>query len=238
MMSYLNTHYSSKMPDSVTPPENYPPGLTTAYVRVSKVDQDTEHQIRRYMAQGIPADLIFIDQGTSGGKHPMKRTQFRRLYDLVEKGLVATIYVSELTRLGRDTLSTLEVLINLWTRDVTVHALNEYDEKVLSADLIYRPILISALSLSGDIERRHNQERTRIALETARLRGVHIGRKKIKVDRKKLEGDMKKYGISMTMAAKINGIKPSTLTRAKKEWREEDATIAGTPQPSPGEHPA
>jgi DNA invertase Pin-like site-specific DNA recombinase len=182
---------------------------------------------------GIPEGLIFIDAGTSGAKHHMKRPQFRQMNALVEGGDVGTLWVSELTRLGRDTLGTIECLISLWNRGVTVHALNEYDEKVLSADPIYRPILISALSLSGDLERRHNMERTRIALETARLRGVKVGRPKINVPRKKLEADMQKYGVSMNVAAKINGIKPSTLSRARKEWKEEDsARSAGTSQPS------
>lgn len=215
----------SENPDSRNPEKDTSDKLTVAYVRVSKMDQDSEHQTRRYLAMGIPLDLIFIDQGTSGAKHHMKRPQFRRLNDLVEKGAVGELWVSELTRLGRDTLSTIEVLIALWNREVTVHALNADDERVLSIDPIYRTLLISALSLSGDLERRHNMERTRIAIETARLRGVKLGRPEIEINWKKIEDTMAKYGVSMNMAARICGYTPSTLYRKKKE-RKADAEAA------------
>src|SRR5574344_1440010 len=99
------------MPDTAPPPKTPDERLSAAYVRVSKVDQDAEHQIRRYREMGIPEGLIFIDAGTSGAKHHMKRPQFRQMNALVEGGDVGTLWVSELTRLGRDTLGTIECLI-------------------------------------------------------------------------------------------------------------------------------
>lgn len=215
----------SENPDSRNPEKEPSDKLTVAYVRVSKMDQDSEHQIRRHLAKGIPSDLIFIDHGTSGAKHHMKRPQFRRLNDLVEKGVVGVVWVSELTRLGRDTLGTIEALISLWSHGVAVHALDEHDESLLSFDPIFLPLMISALSLSGDLERRHNMERTRIAIETARLRGVKLGRPEIEINWKKIEDTMTKYGVSMNMAARICGYTPSTLYRKKKE-RKADAEVS------------
>lgn len=216
-MILLGCNDMPENPDLRIPENGTSDRLTVAYVRVSKLDQDSEHQIRRYLAMGIPSDLIFTDHGTSGAKHHMKRPQFRRLNTFVEKGIVGELWVSELTRLGRDTLSTIEVLIALWNRGVAVHALNADDERVLSIDPIYRPLLISALSLSGDLERRHNMERTRVAVETARLRGIKLGRPSIEINWKKIEETMAKYGVSMNMAARICGYSPATLYRKKKE---------------------
>lgn len=224
-MILLGCNDMSENPDLRNPEKDTSDKLTVAYVRVSKMDQDSEHQIRRYLAMGIPSDLIFIDQGTSGAKHHTKRPQFRRLNSLLEKDIIGELWVSELTRLGRDTLSTIEVLITLWNRDVTVHALNEDDERVLSAEPMFRPLMISAFSLAGDFERRHNMERTRIAIETARLRGVKLGRPEIEINWKKIEDTMAKYGVSMNMAARICGYTPSTLYRKKRE-RKADAEAA------------
>lgn len=199
--------------------------LKVGYVRVSTEDQDPQHQIRPILDLGIPPDLIFVDHGVSGRKHPMKRAGYQKMNSLIEKGLVSTIYVVEFSRLGRDTLTTLDTLIDLWNRGIEVVPLSDSDSRIMTMDPLMRPLMISALQIGADLERRHIAERTKAGLETARLRGVKIGRKKIPVDRKKLEADMQKYGISMNMAAKINGIKPSTLTRAKREWKEEGCAV-------------
>ena len=191
--------------------------MKVGYARVSTTEQTTEHQVTQLINAGIPHHQIYTDDGVSGMKEPSKRPGYRRLMKVIETGEVTDLYVYEVSRLGRDTRSTLEELIRLEKGGITVHSLSQ-SESILEdvQNPALRPLLISVFQLAADLERQHISERTRVGLETARARGKVLGRRRVEVDWECIKRWMDK-GLSERAAVKVCGYAETTFYRRKKE---------------------
>jgi DNA invertase Pin-like site-specific DNA recombinase len=191
--------------------------LTSAgYVRVSTDEQDPDSQIKILRDAGIHPDLIFSDVGISGTRAPGDRPAYRRLLKVLEAGEIKDLYVSELSRLGRDTISTLEEMIRLNRAGVTVHSLSTNERVIEEAGPEFKPLLISALQLAADLERKHLSERTKAGMEAARARGAKPGRPEVKIPVEKIREFMDR-GLSERSAVLASGTKLSTYYRKKKK---------------------
>jgi DNA invertase Pin-like site-specific DNA recombinase len=191
--------------------------LTSAgYVRVSTDEQDPDSQIKILRDAGIHPDLIFSDVGISGTRAPGDRPAYRRLLKVLEAGEIKDLYVSELSRLGRDTISTLEEMIRLNRAGVTVHSLSANERVIEEAGPEFKPLLISALQLAADLERKHLSERTKAGMEAARARGAKPGRPEVKIPVEKIREFMDR-GLSERSAVMASGTKLSTYYRKKKK---------------------
>jgi DNA invertase Pin-like site-specific DNA recombinase len=186
------------------------------YVRVSTDEQDPDSQIKILRDAGIHPDLIFSDVGISGTRAPGDRPAYRRLLKVLEAGEIKDLYVSELSRLGRDTISTLEEMIRLNRAGVTVHSLSTNERVIEEAGPEFKPLLISALQLAADLERKHLSERTRAGMEVARARGAKPGRPEVKIPVEKIKEFMDR-GLSERSAVLASGTKLSTYYRKKKK---------------------
>jgi DNA invertase Pin-like site-specific DNA recombinase len=191
--------------------------MTSAgYVRVSTDEQDPDSQIKVLRDQGIHPDLIFSDVGISGTREPGDRPGYKRLLKVLEAGEIKDLYVSELSRLGRDTISTLEEMIRLNRAGVNVHSLSPNERVIEETGPEFKPLLISALQLAADLERKHLSERTIRGIEAARARGSKPGRPEVKIPVEKIKEFMDR-GLSERSAVLASGTKLSTYYRKKKE---------------------
>lgn len=187
------------------------------YVRVSTDEQNPDSQIKLILEKNIPMDLIFIDHGVSGMKAPEERPAYKKLLEFLKGGTVTALYVSEYSRLGRDTKSTLLQLINIEKMGIRVIALSPTDATVMSVPPELQPLLLSAYQLANDLEKKHNRERTKWGIENARASGKKIGRPTVEIDWNKIKEMQEKYQCSENMARKLCGYKASTFYKARKD---------------------
>jgi DNA invertase Pin-like site-specific DNA recombinase len=194
--------------------------ISAGYARTSTEKQNISSQLAALKDVGIPIDLIFFDEGISGMKAPEERKGYRRLMKMIEAGGVQDLYVFELSRIGRDTISTLGELIRLERAGVTVHSLSPQEKILEETQPAFRPLLISALQIAAEIERVHISERTRAGLEMVRLHGSKSGLKPGGQEKPPnmnlIKGFMEK-GLSERSAVLASGAKLSTYYRWKKK---------------------
>jgi putative DNA-invertase from lambdoid prophage Rac len=192
--------------------------VVVGYARTSRESQDISSQIAALNQAGIGSEFIFQDEGVSGTKAPGERPGYKRLKKLVEAGGVTDLYVFELSRLGRDTITTLEELIRLEGLGIRITSLSPREGILKEVRPEFRPILISALQLAADLERAHISERTLAGLATARAKGKKLGRREKVPDMKRIREYMEK-GLSERASVLASGYRLSTYYKWKKEGR-------------------
>ncbi len=204
------------------------------YVRVSKEDQDLIQQIDLMRTKGVPVELIFQDDATSGSIAPEKRHGFQRmlkhLHAAAAKGIPRELLTFDIGRLGRNTTESLEHILAIEKGgSVRVIFLANSHKFLNEVDPLIRPILIVAMSLSADIERRQISERTRLGLERVRKYGSEsgkpIGRPKVVVDWEKVE-EIRLKGLSYNAARKILGYRPTSFWQQYKEYQSMKVKVA------------
>ena len=195
-----------------------------AYARTSQDTQDLNRQLKQLKEVGIPDHLIFCDQGVSGAKDPEQRSGYKQMRALIDTGEVQEIYVTDLSRLGRDAKGTLQEIWRLQDAGIKVISLNRLDEFVLNAQPELQPLLTSAVTLGADLQRTKIQEDTKAGLARARAQGKQIGRKRVEVDWERIGHWMKK-GLSERASAIVCGYQLSTFYKRKKERREKEGEL-------------
>jgi DNA invertase Pin-like site-specific DNA recombinase len=192
--------------------------MIIGYARTSRESQDISSQIAALTGAGVDPTLIFQDEGVSGTKAPGERPGYKRLKKFIEADHVTELYVFELSRLGRDTITTLEELIRLEGLGIKITSLSPREGILKEVRPEFRPILISALQLAADLERVHISERTLAGLATARAKGKKLGRREKVPDMKKVK-EMMDRGLSERSAVLACGYRLSTYYGHKKKGR-------------------
>lgn len=190
--------------------------MKIAYARTSQDSQDMARQIKQLSEAGIPEQLIFRDQGVSGGKSPDSRPGYKQLMSHLNTGEVTELYVTDISRLGRDAKGTLQEIWRLQDAGIKVVSLNKLDEFVLNAQPELQPLLTSAVTLGADLQRKKIKEDTKAGLARAREQGKQIGRPRVEIDWKQIEF-WKKKGLSERASALVCGYNLNTFYRRKKE---------------------
>ena len=192
--------------------------MKIAYARTSQDSQDMARQIKQLVEAGVPEHLIFRDQGVSGAKNPEQRPGYKQMAALLDTGEVRELYVTDLSRLGRDAKGTLQEIWRLQDAGIKVVSLNKMDEFVLNAQPELQPLLTAAVTLGADLQRKKIREDTKAGLARARAQGKQIGRPRVEVDWEKIEFWRGK-GLSERAAALVCGYHLSTFYKRKKERR-------------------
>lgn len=195
--------------------------MRIAYARTSQDSQDMTRQIKQLTEAGIPEQHIYRDQGVSGAKEPEQRPGYKQMAALLNTGEVKELYVTDLSRLGRDAKGTLQEIWRLQDAGIKVVSLNQLDEFVLNAQQELQPLLTSAVTLGADLQRKKIREDTKAGLARAKAQGKQIGRPRIEVDWEKIEF-WKKKKLSERAAAKVCGYPLTTFYRRKKERQENE----------------
>jgi putative DNA-invertase from lambdoid prophage Rac len=114
------------------------------YTRVSTIDQDPENQVRLIAAEGIPSDFIFIDKGISGTVSAENRPGFQRAMKYITEhvGEVKFLYVYEISRLGRTTLETVNLIAKMESMGVMVWSLSPNESFTRQNDPSVRQLLL------------------------------------------------------------------------------------------------
>ncbi|MBO5560770.1 MAG: recombinase family protein [Firmicutes bacterium] len=148
------------------------------YVRVSTREQKEDRQIIALTEYGVPRTAIFSDK--ISGKD-FERRNYKRMLKKLKKGNI--LVVKSIDRLGRN----YEEIIEQWryiTKDIgadivilDIPILNTNSHKDLIGTLV-SDIVLQLLSFVAQNERENIRQRQAEGIAAARLRGVHLGRKK------------------------------------------------------------
>ena len=146
---------------------------TTAYLRVSTLDQDLEKNkadILHFANQRDLGKVHFVEEVASGKKPWRERLISQVLEELQTDD---TIIVSELSRLGRSMLECMEILALATRKGIRVYSVKgswQLDHTIQSK------IIALAFSMAAEIERDLISQRTREALRFKKEQGLKLGR--------------------------------------------------------------
>ena len=198
------------------------------YVRTSRKEQDAAPQFKMILDSGVHQDNIFSDVGVSGMALPEQRTGYSNMlkaiqyYNIDKKDgtfQIDKIYISEFSRLGRDSETTFKEWFRLLDLGLIVVPLSPIDASIASVPKQFRTVIMAMVNMIADMERTHLKERTRYGMENARLKGKQIGRPKVVIDFDKIQKIMDKYKVTQTNAVKFAGYKPTVFYRELKKRR-------------------
>jgi len=181
------------------------------YARVSTVHQDLEVQIRQLEKENC--DRIFSEKFTGTNK---KRPEFQELIGMLQEG--DTLVVTKLDRFARSTQDALEIIKDLFERNIKVHVLNMgVIENTATGRLIF-----TIFSAFAEFERDMIVERTQEGKMLAKQNpDFREGRPK-KFSKQQINHALSLLeNYSYKQVEDMTGISVSTLVRAKKKSRAE-----------------
>lgn len=193
------------------------------YVRVSTDKQDVEGQKKLMRDMGIAEQDIYVDHGISGWVEPNIRPVYKNMMarlDDKNKPHVDTIVFSEFSRLSRNSKESVYELMRLEKMGYSIQSLSQAESFINNIDPTFQLVILAAIGLGADLERKHHKERTLWALDNVRERGSKsgkpMGRPRVNVDFEKIKKTMDQYNVSENVARKICGYCVTTFYSAKK----------------------
>lgn len=199
------------------------------YARVSSANgtQDYNRQINDLTVfagqNSYEVVKVFAEQ-VSGAKKNSERPQLKGLIEFVKTNSINKVLVTELSRLGRDTLQTLQTIELLNENKISLHIQN-YNIETLSSKGDINPMsqfLITILAEVARMERKTIRERVESGYKNHLANGGRVGRK---VGYRKHDEAMKeqyveeikllKKGYSLRNIQKISGTSINTLRKVK-----------------------
>ncbi|NDW13525.1 recombinase family protein [Bacteroides sp. 214] len=198
------------------------------FARVSTIAQEYERQVNELTElaskSGWSVEAIFTEK-VSGAKSNKERIELLRMVDFAKTNSINKVLVTELSRLGRDTLQVLEVIKLLNDKGISLHIQN-YNIETLTDEGKINPIsqfLITILAEVARMERKTIRERVESGYKNFRSNGGKVGRKQ---GYQKSEEAMKnqyveelkllKKGYSLRNISKITGTSINTLRKCQK----------------------
>jgi DNA invertase Pin-like site-specific DNA recombinase len=146
---------------------------TTAYLRVSTVDQDLEKNTADilHLANTLELGHVRFVEEKASGTAPWRNRKIAEILDQATSG--DAIIVSELSRLGRSMLECMEILSIAAQKGLKLYAVKgswRLDSSIQSK------IMAMAFAMAAEIERDLIAKRTREALQAKKLSGAKLGR--------------------------------------------------------------
>ncbi len=195
------------------------------FARVSTSIQEYDRQVNELttLAQrnGWNVEAVFCEK-ISGAKKNADRKELSRMVDYVQAHNINKVAVTELSRLGRDTLQVLEVIeqfnklgISLYIQNYGIETLTESGEVNPMSQF-----LITILAEVARMERKQIRERVESGYKNYRANGGKVGRKE---GYRKSESEMREQyaeeirllrkGISLRNISKITGTSINTIRK-------------------------
>lgn len=197
------------------------------FARVSTNGQDYERQVNELTALSQQNNWIVAAtfcEKISGAKKNTERKELSKMIDYLQSNNINMVVVTELSRLGRDTLQVLEVIETFNKLGISLYIQN-YHIQTLTEDGKVNPMsqfLITILAEVARMERKTIRERVESGYNNFRANGGKVGRKQ---GYKKSDADMKEQyaeeirllrkGISLRNISKITGTSINTLRKCK-----------------------
>ena len=197
------------------------------FARVSTNVQDYDRQVHELttLAQrnNWSIEAVFCEK-VSGAKKNADRKELSRMVDYVQAHNINKVAVTELSRLGRDTLQVLEVIelfnklgISLYIQNYGIETLTESGEVNPMSQF-----LITILAEVARMERKQIRERCESGYKNYRANGGKVGRKE---GYKKSDEAMREQyaeeirllrkGISLRNISKITGTSVNTIRKCQ-----------------------
>ena len=179
-----------------------------AYTRISTDQQDLDKQ-RHLLLGHAQRQGWLIDEFIEVAASSRKDTKSRKIDELLDKlNTGDTLLVSELSRLGRNMLETLNIINTLSENQINLVFVRQPE---LSTTSHHAKLLLAIYSYFADAEREYISIRTKQGLEAAKAKGVKLGRPKGSKNKKGRRLDpfkpaKKKYlelGVNVSDIAKI-----------------------------------
>lgn len=200
---------------------------TVIFARVSTNVQEYDRQINELTVlaklNGWSVEAVFTEK-ISGAKSNKERTELLNMVSYVEGNHINKVLVTELSRLGRDTLQVLEVIQMLNEKGISLYIQN-YNIETLTKDgkvNAMSQFLITILAEVARMERKTIRERVESGYKNYRANGGKVGRK---IGYKKTEGTIReqyteeikllKKGYSLHNISKITGTSINTIRKCK-----------------------
>ena len=203
---------------------------TVIFARVSTSSQEYERQVNELMVlangNAWSVEAIFAEK-VSGAKSNSERAELIRMVNYIESNHIDKVLVSELSRLGRDTLQVLEVIEMLNGKGISLYIQNYNIETLTKEGKVnaMSQFLITILAEVARMERKTIRERVESGYKNFRANGGKVGRKvgSVKSKERKQEEYAKvirslRAGKSIRDTAMICSVSISTVHRIKKEF--------------------
>ena len=203
---------------------------TVIFARVSTSLQEYDRQVNELTVlangNGWSVEAVFAEK-ISGAKSNSERAELIRMVNYIESNHIDKVLVSELSRLGRDTLQVLEVIEMLNSKGISLYIQNYNIETLTKEGKVnaMSQFLITILAEVARMERKTIRERVESGYKNFRANGGKVGRKagSIKSKERKQEEYAKvirslRAGKSIRDTAMICSVSISTVHRIKKEF--------------------
>lgn len=197
------------------------------FARVSTGAQEYDRQLNELSAlaesNGWSVEAVFAEK-ISGAKANTERTELLNMISYVESNHIDKVLVTELSRLGRDTLQVLEVIEMLNKKEISLYIQNYAIETLTKEGKVnaMSQFLITILAEVARMERKTIRERVESGYNNYRANGGKVGRK---TGYKKAEETMKtqyieeikllRKGYSLRNISKLTGTSINTIRKCK-----------------------
>lgn len=197
------------------------------FARVSTNVQEYERQVNELTAlanrNGWSVEATFAEK-VSGAKKNVERKELAKMVEFIKSNSINKVLVTELSRLGRDTLQVLEVIemfnhegISLYIQNYNIETLTAQGEVNTMSQF-----LITILAEVARMERKTIRERVESGYKNYRANGGKVGRKggyrksdEAMAEQYAEEIRLLKKGISLRNICKITGTSVNTIRKCK-----------------------
>lgn len=197
------------------------------FARVSTSTQEYDRQVNELTAlaanSGWSVEAVFAEK-ISGAKSNAERSELLHMVNYVENNHINKVLITELSRLGRDTLQVLEVIEMLNDKGISLYIQNYGIETLTQEGKVnaMSQFLITILAEVARMERKTIRERVESGYKNYRDSGGKVGRK---VGYKKSEDMLKEQyteeikllrkGYSLRNISKLTGTSVNTIRKCK-----------------------
>ena len=197
------------------------------FARVSTSIQDYERQVNELTAVANSNNwnvaATFCEK-ISGAKKNTERMELTRMIDYVRANNINIVLVTELSRLGRDTLQVLEVIEQFNKLGISLFIQNYHIQTLMENGTIntMSQFLITILAEVARMERKTIRERVESGYKNYRANGGKVGRKegyrKSDIDMREQYAEeirLLRKGISLRNISKITGTSINTIRKCQ-----------------------
>ena len=197
------------------------------FARVSTSIQDYERQVNELTAVANSNNWMVAAtfcEKISGAKKNTERMELTRMIDYVRANNINIVLVTELSRLGRDTLQVLEVIEQFNKLGISLYIQNYHIQTLMENGTIntMSQFLITILAEVARMERKTIRERVESGYKNYRANGGKVGRKegyrKSDIDMKEQYAEeirLLRKGISLRNISKITGTSINTIRKCQ-----------------------
>ena len=175
---------------------------TVIFARVSTNVQDYDRQVNELTvlakSNGWSVEAVFAEK-ISGAKANTERTELLNMISYVESNHIDKVLVTELSRLGRDTLQVLEVIEMLNKKEISLYIQNYAIETLTKEGKVNAMSYNNYRANGGKVGRKTGYKKAEEAMKTQYIEEIKLLRK----------------GYSLRNISKLTGTSINTIRKCK-----------------------